>query len=279
MKFDVVVGNPPYLNNLHLKFLEIAYNISKQYVVFIQPGGFLLDKKGNKRFKEIRELIKDNLKEITFLNANPIFNVKVAVPFSITFIDKINNEENIKINSKLDNRQYYLHDLKKINKWNNLEIYPGLEEKILNYANKDNFLNHKNEKIGDYYIDLPKVIGNLETTNEKYMTKNDFYVFFRNKNLVCNGKKSTEFFISFTAREEAENCFNYMKTKIARFTLSIYKLNSNLDRGELKSVPWLDFTQEWTDEKLKLYFNLTNEEYNFIQTVIPDYYDEDLKTI
>ena len=54
--------------------------------------------------------------------------------------------------------------------------------------------------------------------------------------------------------------------------LGIFKkdiaLNSNL-----KSVPLVDFTQEWTDEKLYVHFNITEEEQAFIKEVIPPYYD------
>jgi hypothetical protein len=46
-----------------------------------------------------------------------------------------------------------------------------------------------------------------------------------------------------------------------------------LDNGELKAVPWMDFTQEWTDEKLYAHFNITEEEQSFIKEVIPPYYD------
>jgi dTDP-glucose pyrophosphorylase len=43
-------------------------------------------------------------------------------------------------------------------------------------------------------------------------------------------------------------------------------------RGELEIIPWLDFTQEWTDEKLYKEFNLTEEEIKFIEKHIPKYY-------
>ena len=39
------------------------------------------------------------------------------------------------------------------------------------------------------------------------------------------------------------------------------------------SLPWMDFTQEWTDERLYKHFNITEEEQAFIKEVIPPYYD------
>ena len=35
----------------------------------------------------------------------------------------------------------------------------------------------------------------------------------------------------------------------------------------------MDFTQEWTDERLYKHFNITEEEQAFIKEIIPPYYD------
>ncbi len=47
----------------------------------------------------------------------------------------------------------------------------------------------------------------------------------------------------------------------------------NVNRGELKAVPWLDFKQEWDDKKLYHYFNLSKKEIEFIEKNIPNYYE------
>ena len=44
-------------------------------------------------------------------------------------------------------------------------------------------------------------------------------------------------------------------------------------RSRLHLVPYLDFTQEWSDEKLYKHFNITEEEQAFIKEIIPPYYD------
>jgi hypothetical protein len=55
--------------------------------------------------------------------------------------------------------------------------------------------------------------------------------------------------------------------------LALSKTNTTLFNGELKSIPWLDFTQEWTDEKLYSRFNITEEEQSFIKEIIKPYYE------
>ena len=53
---------------------------------------------------------------------------------------------------------------------------------------------------------------------------------------------------------------------------AINKTTQKVTTG-LNSIPWMDFTQEWTDEKLYKHFNITEEEQAFIKKIIPPYYD------
>ncbi len=76
----------------------------------------------------------------------------------------------------------------------------------------------------------------------------------------------------FTTKMEANNFLSYMKTDFARFMLALYQINGNIHRGELRSVPWMDFTQEWTDEKLYEHFNIDDIDQQRISDFIPDYY-------
>jgi site-specific DNA-methyltransferase (adenine-specific) len=104
------------------------------------------------------------------------------------------------------------------------------------------------------------------------MVQDDFYTFVT-KDLVVQNSKNKHMFFSFKSNKEASNFLRYLKTNFARFALSLFKNNSQLDRGELEIVPWLDFTQEWTDEKLARHFELTKEEIDFINKHIPKYYE------
>ena len=40
-------------------------------------------------------------------------------------------------------------------------------------------------------------------------------------------------------------------------------------------IPYMDFSQEWTDEKLFDYFELNQEEIDFINTYIQNWYERD----
>ena len=118
---------------------------------------------------------------------------------------------------------------------------------------------------------LSSQFPNFTRSTISKLVDDDFYTFIpRDKRVETNLCKMLYF--NFDNIMPAQNFLNYLKTNFARFCLSIYKLNMNLHRGELKSVPWLDFTQEWTDEKLYKYFLLTKEEIDFIEKNIPKYY-------
>lgn len=38
MTFDVVIGNPPYNNDLYLDFVQLGYKLSSNYVCMITPA-------------------------------------------------------------------------------------------------------------------------------------------------------------------------------------------------------------------------------------------------
>lgn len=103
------------------------------------------------------------------------------------------------------------------------------------------------------------------------MVQNDFYTIIP-KDIIVKNKNDKHMFFSFKTKNEANNLINYLKSNFTRFCLSIYKNNSQLDRGELELIPWLDFSREWTDEDLIKEFELTPEEVEFINKHIPKYY-------
>ena len=80
----------------------------------------------------------------------------------------------------------------------------------------------------------------------------------------------------FDTEVEAINFKDYLKTKIARFCLSIYKINQNLGSGAIASVPYMpDYTRPWSDEDIAQELGLTTEELVWAINWIPDYYPED----
>jgi site-specific DNA-methyltransferase (adenine-specific) len=270
-KFDIVLGNPPYNQMIDMDFLCKSYDISN-IVLYVHPSTWLLDQKGKQRkFINAKNIIGDDLVSIRLFNGNKIFGIALFVPCVITYINKSVKQGYIKCDDGINKVSLFYTDIRQINKFSNNLEFLSLKEKILKHSYYDNLLSYKNSYNGDYYINTAQIRGNVLKNHNDKMVQDDFYTIVTKDTKVEN-KKTKHMFFSFSSEQKAQNFLNYIKTNFCRFCLSIYKNNSQLDRGELDIIPWLDFTQEWTDEKLKDHFNITDKEWEFIESVIPDYY-------
>jgi hypothetical protein len=160
----------------------------------------------------------------------------------------------------------------------NSDIYKSIKEKILNYCNTiDNADKHyynieticnKNDNI----LVMTGVRGNPGC--------DDFYTIVSDKikpnDFNYLNKITIGILYKFNTENESINFLQYLKTKFARFCLSIYKRNVSIFRGELASVPYMPtYTRPWSDDECAKELGLTDEELKWMIDWIPDYYPED----
>ena len=69
-------------------------------------------------------------------------------------------------------------------------------------------------------------------------------------------------------KNECLNILSYIKTRFFRYLVSIKKKTQNGPRGVYQFVPIQDFSKPWTDKELYTKYKLTNEEINFIESII-----------
>lgn len=69
-------------------------------------------------------------------------------------------------------------------------------------------------------------------------------------------------------KDSAKNLSEYLRTKFARFLLSLAKISQHGTSKTYRFVPIVDFSKEWTDEKLYVEFGLTKEEIDLIESSI-----------
>ncbi|WP_024859065.1 Eco57I restriction-modification methylase domain-containing protein [Ruminococcus albus] len=69
----------------------------------------------------------------------------------------------------------------------------------------------------------------------------------------------------FDTEQEAKNFFGFLIGKFARFMLRTTFSSVHLSKNNFIFVPEMDFTQEWSDEKLYDYFGLDENEVEFIE--------------
>ena len=72
----------------------------------------------------------------------------------------------------------------------------------------------------------------------------------------------------FDTINEANNLLSYMKTKFMRFLLLQGLTSMNITKERFIFVPLQDFTRPWTDADLYAKYGLTDEEINFIESMI-----------
>ena len=287
--FSYSIGNPPFNQMIDMKFVRLSYEITDATCI-VHPSTWLLDEKGKqKAFNQTKDLIKDHLDSIELFNGNGVFNIQLFVPCVITYIDRYKRDKGIKCIDKINDVELVYDDIYQINKYSNKDEYLSIKNKISNkmFDNIDNYKifnisTKRNKTVGkiskysklntenEYYINIAQIRGHVNLKGGK-MLQDDFYTIIT-RDLKVERKIINHMFFKFKEGKEATNFLNYLKTNFVRFCLSVYKNNSQLECGEMSFIPWLDFTQEWIDEKLYKHFDLTEEEIKFIEKNIPKYY-------
>jgi hypothetical protein len=285
MKFDIIVGNPPYKAGLHIKFFNKSFKLLKEdgIISFIHPSTPFINRKKlkpNNETKQIKDIVSKYKTELKLINGNTIFNAGFFVPLSITQVTK-------ELNKNISVIYEYVNGVEPANYTTLDDLYVhgnplvlSIRDKIFSKM-KESIEDHSTRKLNKKYpcYIIPVSIGGNPPTNKTHNP--DFYcIIFRQDENNLNKVLITEPIhgmncIGFKSREHAVNGFSFMKTKFARFCVSLSKINVHLDRGELLTVPYMDFSQEWTDEKLFDYFELTKEERNYINEYIQNWYNRD----
>ena len=85
-------------------------------------------------------------------------------------------------------------------------------------------------------------------------------------NTVCT---STYIIVKeFDSLDEAKNLVGYLKTYFVRFLLDQICISQHISRDTFGFVPLQDFSKPWTDEELYAKYGLTQEEIDFIESMI-----------
>jgi site-specific DNA-methyltransferase (adenine-specific) len=72
----------------------------------------------------------------------------------------------------------------------------------------------------------------------------------------------------FSSEAKAVSCDSYLRTRFARFLISLRKITQDLPRGTYSWVPQQKWDRKWTDADLYKRYKLTKEEVAFIEKMI-----------
>jgi hypothetical protein len=291
-RFDVIISNPPYSKGLHLKFLEKSLTLSKKDILFVHPSTQYVDKKSDmegekSKYYSINQKLEKFIKSIHLFNGNSIFNIGLYIPCAITHLDVSNkNNGNFYLTNQITNEKKICNSVSNIHSFGTSDLFFSIFSKIrMRMENSLNDLANlkcqgkENERIlkdpNSFFVDFTFIRGHSDLSGSlKTMFKEDFHTLFK-KSIKPKFGENPKYGIwfEFKTMKEAENFISYCKTDFARFGLAILKMSQNQHAGEMKLIPWMDFTQEWDEEKLYSHFGITKEEQAFIKKIIPPFYD------
>lgn len=288
MKFDLVFSNPPYNGNIDIKILNEIIDVADEFVV-VHPSTWILDTKEKaKLFSNFKNATDKKYKSLYFFNGNFVFNIDIFTPCVITHIDKNHNGE---IDVNYFDESYTTESIFDVTKFSDkwIPLVREFKNKISQYINdnngnmwerfKDNKTNNWSEQPNKVLFQLPMGRGGTYTNTTAKILRDDFYTFYSkeiseitNKNCCDKVAFTGGTYYYFNSEIERNNFLQYLKSDFVRFCLSLSKLNKHYDRGEMELIPWLDFTEEWDDEKLFKEFDVSQELQDYIREFIPDYY-------
>lgn len=322
--FDFVVQNPPYSGSLHLDFLKKGYEMlsDKGQMIIIEPATWLINvrkygKRGEemrvnssaiKKYDELKKMLEGQVKKIIIENYNEEFSTNMLVPFSISYIDKLYNSNDIEYKVFGDKR--IVKSLYDINLIGNYEIIWS----ILNKIKIDKLKNHiyepgKSTKIiNNWYCKFAGIIVGISGTmcnafdcgrNPRELSKIDYDNYFnadtlftsnlsnaytvtmyhRYKNEISpdplhkydRGKNETEFEAACITgtKEELENWKHFVFNNTLPLFINIV-MTIDQHNNSLDYVPWL-VDKKYTDKEIYEKFNFTEDEIKLIEITIKKY--------
>jgi predicted RNA methylase len=235
--FDCVLTNPPFAgkgNPLHLQFLSLAYKLSNQYVLFVQPSTYLVDqKKENDWYQETRNLIKDQLVSTTLYTKDIFDNAQLNTGVAAIIVDKGATVTSYDVEYYNLNKVVTYDSIEEINNFASKDIFHSIKKKVLAAA-KTRSIFDDIEGSGNFCIPIPKL--------QRYRFLPD------RATVVSSANYKDDHAAYYDTQDLAAAAFEYLKTPLAILALHIYKLDMNLASGRnIRSVPSFTTVKEFKD--------------------------------
>ena len=311
MKFDVIIGNPPYQLSdgggtgssampIYQHFVKEAKKLQPRFLVMIIPARWYAGGKGLDEFRNemlhdfhIRKLVdyfdsedcfpgidlsggvcyflwnRDDSGECEITSVLNKTRTKMIRPLlesnaesfirfneGISIFRKTRTKDFISFESIVSARKPF-GDISKSKK-GDIKVYAYPE----NFYISKSEIKQGKEMIPKYKVLIAKAYG--ERGNFPYLVVGK--PFIGEPNSCC-----TETYLTigpFSNSTEAENVITYIKSKFFRFFVLYKKNTQNAPKGVYQFVPMQDFSKPWTDQELYKKYNLSQEEIDFIESMI-----------
>lgn len=291
MKFDVVIGNPPYNNDIYLDFVTLGNILSAQYSCWVTPAKW--QAKSDKKNDTFRKAVVPYMSKIVYYpDCIEVFGISDNSGIAYYLIGK----DTCKVKC-IENRAYFQP---LINSIENRELTPdstlwNIGEKVVNKVKSYNkfslsIINEEDRKqyticVGKQWCGSRVSSGawDMKTSRikEEYIGKGGC-IFNPSGNIKVLGKviglDSNEHDTSgsslyiFTSDSKNESCsfYSWITSKLVSFLILINLSGSIIFNDKtLKFIPDPgEFDHIFTDDELYQKYGLAPEEINVIESII-----------
>ena len=285
-KFDIVFSNPPYNRNLDLKILENLFLIANN-IIFVHPAGYLIDKKFmTDLYNRLRNT--NYLENVNLFWGNEIFDIGLFVPMCISCWNTNKKSSECNVKDYAFGKTSYICNINEISfhgsKIKDVENFRVKIEEYIKVVGSlyDHKVKNDYSNLTDFGAKIAILRGHPSNNSKPF--NDDFFTLMckdNSDNFIDSSFRYKENYAhtywniwAFENKDIQLNFVNYCKTKIVRFIMTFVKVGQNLATGEMRFIPWMDFTQEWNDAKLCKEFGISEELWNYIDNFIPDYYED-----
>ncbi len=319
MKFDVIIGNPPYQLStggskaqaipLYNLFVEQSKKLNPRYLVMIIPSRYFAGGMGLNGFRNsmlhdghIRVIIDymqseecfpgvtiaggvnyflwnrdnpgncsytvfDQGKKNTMIRQLDEFEVFVRSNLGVQIVHKVLMKQEDPISTIMSSLSPFgLNSFER----GHSEYHTG-DLKLLS-SNGKSFVDKNKIIKGQEYLGKYKIAISYATSGSAASADKDgkrkvlSKVILLDRDEVC----TFTYFLAgnFNDYKQAHNCANYLTTKFARYMLFLSLSSIHVSKEKFRFVPLQDFSKPWTDEELYAKYGLTDEEINFIESMI-----------
>lgn len=317
MKFDVIIGNPPYQLSdggaqasampIYQLFIEQAQKLNPRYLTMIIPARWYAGGRGLDIFRN--HMLNDKRIRVLcdFSDSSECFpgvEIKGGVCYflwdrnnpGICKIENHNNTEKVSVIKRFlleENTDVFIRWNESISIFKKVKVKPN--ESFSNLVSsqrpfglrtfvkgkKEYFTNsimtYENGGVG--FVELSSITNNRNLINKYKIFISRAYGASESYPHQIIGKPifgdigtcCTETYVMigpFESKTETQNVISYIKTKFFRFLVFLHKVSQMASASVYTFVPLQNFSKPWTDEELYTKYGLTDEEIEFIESMI-----------
>ena len=292
-KFDIVIGNPPYNEELKSTGAKALYNKFVEYYIdkcdilcYVIPSRWFSGGKGLDSFR--KNMLKRT--DIVYINhfddACKIFGNTVDIKGGVNyFLKDTHHNGDCKINGSITKLNKYdvfvdgkfhaiidklviFESITTLYKSQDYHKIQTNDKRFKSENTKDTIKCYVSSQKGfEKYIDKKEIKTNI--SKYKVITPDGAFAAnsgFGNTFIGYQNEVHCKTYISFEidTENEAKSLLSYMKCRLPNFMLSIRKNSQHTSASTCKWIPLPPLNKEWTDEEVYQYFKLSEEDIKLI---------------